>query len=68
METIELDYRGFVIKHSSVPKDATPYQVHVDSQNPHLLSRLLGQQMFEDRAHMERAIKKAKLYIDVALR
>jgi hypothetical protein len=42
---------GFVIKHPSVPTDATPYQVHVDSQNPHLLGRLLGQQMFEDRTH-----------------
>jgi hypothetical protein len=43
METAEVEYRGYVIKHPSSPKAESDCQVYVESENPHLLSRLLGQ-------------------------
>jgi hypothetical protein len=67
VETFELPYRGYVIKQPSGPKEASECRVHVESENPHLLSRLLGQQSFQDPNNLERAIKKAKRYIDVIL-
>jgi hypothetical protein len=67
METAEVEYRGYVIKQPSDPKDANECQVQVESKNPHLLNRLLGQYVFEDQTSLERAIKKAKRYIDVIL-
>jgi hypothetical protein len=67
METVEVAYRGYVIKKPSGPKDASEGRVYVESENPHLLSRLLGQHLFEDPNGVERAIKRAKRYIDVIL-
>jgi hypothetical protein len=67
VETFELAYRGYVIKQPSASKDASECHVYVESENPHLLSRLLGQQSFQDPNDLERAIKKAKRYIDVIL-
>jgi hypothetical protein len=67
MEAVEVTYRGYVIKQPSGPKEASECRVHVESENPHLLSRLLGQHVFEDPRGVERAIKKAKRYIDVIL-
>ena len=59
METVELVYRGYVIKHQAVSKVASECQVHVESENPNLLSRLRGQRSFEDPKSVERAITKA---------
>jgi hypothetical protein len=67
MEMAEVEYRGYVIKQPSGPKDASECRVCVESENRHLLSRLLGQHLFEDQHGVERAIKKAKRYIDVIL-
>jgi hypothetical protein len=67
METVEFEYRGYVIKQPSGPRDASECQVYIESENPHLLSRLLGQHLFEDQQGVERAIKKAKRYIDIIL-
>jgi hypothetical protein len=67
VETSELAYRGYVIKHPSGPEVVSECQVYVESENPHLLSRLLGQQSFQDSNDLERAIKKAKRYIDIIL-
>jgi hypothetical protein len=67
METAEVEYRGYVIKQASRPKAESDCQVYVESENPHLLSRLLGQHLFEDEHGVERAVKKAKRYIDVIL-
>jgi hypothetical protein len=67
MESVEVAYRGYVIKHPAGQKDVSECQVYVESENPHLLSRLLGQQSFQDPNNLERAIKKAKRYIDVIL-
>jgi len=67
MESVEVAYRGYVIKQPTGPKEASECRVNVDSENPHLLSRLLGQHVFEDAHGAERAIKKAKRYIDVIL-
>jgi hypothetical protein len=61
---VEVAYRGYVIKQ---PSGASEGRVCVESENPHLLSRLLGQHLFEDPHDVERAIKKAKRYIDVIL-
>jgi hypothetical protein len=67
METAEVEYRGYVIKQASGPKAESDCQVYVETENPHLLSRLLGQHLFEDEHGVERAVKKAKRYIDVIL-
>jgi hypothetical protein len=67
METAEVEYRGYVIKHPSSPKAESDCQVYVESENHHLLSRLLGQHLFEDQHGVERAIKKAKRYIEIIL-
>jgi hypothetical protein len=67
VETVELVYRGYVIKYPAVSMVASECQVHVESENPNLLSRLLGQRSFEDPKSVERAITKAKRYIDVIL-
>jgi hypothetical protein len=64
METVEVAYRGYLIKQ---PSGANEGRVCVESENPHLLSRLLGQHSFEDPHGVERAIKKAQRYIDVIL-
>jgi hypothetical protein len=61
---VEVAYRGYVIKQSSGAREG---RVCVESENPHLLSRLLGQHLFEDPHDVEGAIKKAKRYIDVIL-
>jgi hypothetical protein len=42
METAEVEYGGYVIKQPSGPKDASECWVYVQSENPHLLSRLLA--------------------------
>jgi hypothetical protein len=67
METAEVEYRGYIIKQPSAQTTASECRVYVESENPHLLSRLLGQHLFEDRHGVERAIKKAKRYIDIIL-
>jgi hypothetical protein len=67
MESVEVAFRGYVIKQPSGPKEASECRINVDSENPHLLSRLLGQHVFEDAHGAERAVKKAKRYIDVIL-
>jgi len=56
-----------VIKKPSSAKAESDCQVYIESENPHLLSRLLGQHLFEDQHGAERAIKKAKRYIDIIL-
>jgi hypothetical protein len=66
METAEVEYRGYVIKQPS-NQTASECGVYIESENPHLLSRLLGQHLFEDQHGVERAIKKAKRYIDIIL-
>jgi hypothetical protein len=40
------------------PSSASEWRVYVESENPHLLSRLLGQPLFEDQHGVERAIKR----------
>jgi hypothetical protein len=63
----EVAYRGYVIKHPSAAGDACRCRVQVESANPHLFNRLLGQNVFDDPHGVERAVKKAKRYIDVVL-
>ena len=63
---VEVAYRGYVIKQPS-GAGANEGRVCVESENPHLLSRLLGHHLFEDPHGVERAIKKAQRYIDVIL-
>ena len=67
METAQIEYRGYLIKQPSGPKAESDCQVYVESENPHLLSRLLGQHLFQDQQGVERAIRKAKRYIDIIL-
>ena len=67
MEAEEVAYRGFVIKQPFVGGDACPCRVQVELTNPHLFNRLLGQHVFDDPHGVERAVKKAKRYIDVIL-
>ena len=67
MEAAEVEYRGYVIKQPTGPTTASECAVYVESENPHLLSSLLGQHLFEDQHGVERAIRKAKRYIDIIL-
>jgi hypothetical protein len=67
MEAEEVAYRGYVIKQPLTGGDACPCRVQVESANPHLFNRLLGDHVFDDPHGVERAVKKAKRYIDVIL-
>jgi hypothetical protein len=67
MEAEEVAYRGYVIKQPLAAGDACRGRVQVESTNPHLFNRLLGQHVFDDPNGLERAVKKAKRYIDVIL-
>jgi len=55
MEASEVEYRGYLTKQ---PSSASEWRAYVESENPHLLSRLLGQPLFEDQHGVERAIKR----------
>jgi hypothetical protein len=67
MDIVAVEYRGFVITHPAVPIHTAGATVQVASDNTHLLSRLLGRHVFEDPRGQERAVAKAKRYIDVVL-
>jgi len=67
MDIVAVEYRGFVITHPAVSIRTAGATVQVASDHTHLLSRLLGQHVFEDPRGQERAIAKAKRYIDVIL-
>jgi ribonuclease HI len=64
-------WRGRPDRHARPPaatrRGRSSDKVYIESENPHLLSRLLGQHLFEDQHGAERAIKKAKRYIDIIL-
>ena len=67
MEAEEVAYGGYVIKQPSAAGDACRCRVQVESANPNLFNRLLGQHVFNDPHGVERAVRKAKRYIDVIL-
>jgi len=68
METIEIEYRGFVISHPKVPMMGGQFTVNVASNDANLLPLLpYNDRVIVDHASIEGAINEAKRLIDRAL-
>jgi hypothetical protein len=67
MDADGIAYRGYVITQSLDVSDAPGGRVRLESRNPHLFNRLLGQYVSDDPRGIERAVMDAKQYIDAVL-
>jgi hypothetical protein len=65
METVNLDYRGFVLFHLKVPLTTGDFTVEVGSNEPHLAALLtVDDKIVSDPTSFENAIAVAKRRID----
>jgi hypothetical protein len=60
-------YRGFEISWPEIRIDSSRWTVNLSSDDPHLLTKLGGAQVFNDPKSLESAIQRAKLHVDSLL-
>jgi hypothetical protein len=60
-------YRGFEISWPEIRIDSSRWTVNLSSDDPHLLTKLGGAQVFNDAKSLESAIQRAKLHVDSLL-
>ena len=68
METVEQEYRGYILSYLKIPLNGAQFTVNVASNDPRLYGRLRNdQKIIVDGASIERVVEKAKRVVDEVL-
>ena len=65
METINLEYKGWMISHLKIPLESNRYTVNLASNDRLQMAKIGGSaKVFVDHTSCEGAIAQAKLFVD----